>query len=72
MITDLSDGGQNESKPPWSKNSGIGYRVLAVAWVEAIQQIIAVRDSIEPAGNLGLSELEIVHLVRKTRGNSAD
>ncbi|MCP4198755.1 MAG: VWA domain-containing protein, partial [Proteobacteria bacterium] len=28
LITDLSNGGQNESKPPWSRSSGIGYRVV--------------------------------------------
>jgi hypothetical protein len=39
--------------------------VLAVAWVQAIQQIIAVRDPVEFTGNLGLSELEIVHFARR-------
>jgi len=39
-------------------------QVLAIAWVEAIQQIVAVRDSIEFTGNLGLSELEIIHFAQ--------
>jgi hypothetical protein len=49
LITDLSSGGQNESKPPWSRNSGIGYRVVdAGADVKRVN--IAVSDvSVSPS-----------------------